>query len=71
MSDAPNPPRLDRLTPRANTAPSQPDPAELGTAYGMEMSMDMPAANVDPAQVDPDADSLAWIRRWIDRHTPR
>jgi hypothetical protein len=69
MSQAPNPPRPDRLTTRTKAEPPQPDPAELGTAYGMEMSMDVPATNSDPAQAD--ADSLAWIRRWLDRHTPR
>lgn len=69
MSHAPNPPRPDRLTPRAETEPPQPDPAELGTAYGMELSMDILATDAAPAQDD--ADSLAWIRRWLDRHTPR
>jgi hypothetical protein len=71
MADAPNPPRLDRSTRNAKAAPAEPDPAELGTAYGMEMSMDTPAVNADPAQVDADEDSLGWIRRWLDRHAPR
>lgn len=69
MPDTPNPPRLDRLTPRTTAEPEQPDPAELGTAYGMEMSMGAAASHADPAQGD--ADSLDWIRRWLDRHAAR
>lgn len=70
MSDPKQPSRPDRPTKRPDTMPA-PDPADLGTAYGMEISMDVPAANPDPAQPEADGDSLGWIRRWLDRHAPR
>jgi hypothetical protein len=49
--------------PIATTAP---DPADLGTAYGMEMSIDNSTVR---AEVDVDLDDpLGWIRRWVERH---
>jgi hypothetical protein len=55
------------------TEPAQPgnappalDPADLGTAYGMELSIDSAAKQV-PAEQDVD-DPLGWIRRWVDQH---
>jgi hypothetical protein len=67
MSDAidrskPMPP----APPQAGTVPAQ-DASELGTAYGMEMSIEAP--NGGPAENDLD-DPLAWIRRWVERHKP-
>jgi hypothetical protein len=45
-----------------------PDPADFGTAYGMEMSIDTAAK---PSNVDIDLnDPLSWIRRWVDRQKP-
>jgi len=49
-------------------APTAPDPADLGTAYGMEMSLDF-AAKQAPAEDDIN-DPLSWIRRWVDQHKP-
>lgn len=46
--------------------PPAPDPADLGTAYGMELSIDS-AAKQAPAEDDLN-DPLGWIRRWVDRH---
>ena len=47
-------------------AATAPDPADLGTAYGMEMSIDNSRVR---AEVDIDLDDpLGWIRRWVDRH---
>jgi hypothetical protein len=48
--------------PNATTAP---DPADLGTAYGMELSID-PAAKQVPAEDDL-SDPVGWIRRWVDQ----
>ena len=48
--------------------PFVPDPADLGTAYGMELSIDSPAKQA-PAEEDLD-DPLGWIRRWVDQHKP-
>jgi len=45
-----------------------PDPADFGTAYGMELTIDSPAKQA-PAEEDAD-DPLAWIRRWVERHKP-
>jgi hypothetical protein len=67
MSDAtdrpvPTPPGQ----PKFATKPAQ-DPCDLGTAYGMEMSIELPAAGA----VDEDLnDPLGWIRRWVERHKP-
>lgn len=43
-----------------------PDPADFGTAYGMELSIDSPAKQA-PADED-EADPLAWMRRWVEQH---
>jgi len=43
-----------------------PDPADLGTAYGMELSIESPAKQA-PAEDDL-SDPLSWIRRWVDQH---
>lgn len=67
MSDASHPPIPARPFPPlpANATGAAPDPADLGTAYGMELSIDAPAAKPAP---DADQDPLAWIRRWVERH---
>ena len=49
-----------------SNAPTPPDPADLGTAYGMELSIDS-AAKQAPAEDDLN-DPLGWIRRWVDQH---
>jgi len=46
--------------------PSAQDPADLGTAYGMELSIDSVAKQA-PAEEDVD-DPLGWIRRWVEAH---
>jgi len=46
--------------------PAAPDPADFGTAYGMELAIDSPAKQA-PAEEDLD-DPLGWIRRWVDQH---
>ena len=43
------------------------DPSDLGTAYGMEMSIEAP----QPGNTENDLnDPLGWIRRWVERHKP-
>ena len=49
-----------------NNPPAAPDPADFGTAYGMELSIDS-AAKQAPAEDDVN-DPLGWIRRWVDQH---
>ena len=53
---------------RQSNPPPAPDPADFGTAYGMELSIDS-AAKQAPAEDDLN-DPLGWIRRWVDRHKP-
>jgi len=48
-----------------------PDPADQGTAYGMELTMGAPDPAAKAGPTAPDDDPLHWIRRWLDRHTPR
>lgn len=70
MRDAANKPQTDPTS--EPVAPPEgtptPDPADLGTAYGMELSID-PTAKRAPAEEDV-ADPLGWIRRWVDHHKP-
>ena len=67
MSNASDrPPRTPAAPSRGDATPAQ-DPSDLGTAYGMEMSIEAPKA--EPAEDDLD-DPLAWIRRWVERHKP-
>lgn len=70
MSDSTQPSRPDRPTARPDTT-STPDPADLGTAYGMELSIGAPDADTNPPSATPEDDPLNWIRRWLDRHMPR
>jgi hypothetical protein len=64
MSDA-----TDNVPPKQpaphGVAPA-PDPADLGTAYGMELWIVAPMQA--PAEEYDLNDPLAWIRRWVERH---
>lgn len=70
---APRPPVPPRQPQREDAAAPAPDPADLGTAYGMELTIG--AADHQPAAAETDAsdddadDPLQWIRRWLDRPT--
>jgi hypothetical protein len=67
MSNATDrPPHPPAAKPRGDDTPAQ-DPSDLGTAYGMEMSIESPKAG---ATEDDQDDPLAWIRRWVERHKP-
>lgn len=50
----------------SGASPAQ-DPSDLGTAYGMEMSIEAPKTGATEDDLD---DPLAWIRRWVERHKP-
>ena len=52
--------------PQGGVSPAQ-DPCDLGTAYGMEMSIEALKAG---AAEDDLNDPLGWIRRWVERHKP-
>ena len=47
-----------------------PDPADLGTAFGMDLSITPNDADTKPEGSAED-DPLHWIRTWLERHTPR
>jgi len=68
MRDADDPkpsngPAAEPTAPRDAT----PDPADWGTAYGMELSI-AATPKLPAAQPDDDPDPLSWIRRWLDQH---
>ena len=63
--ESPDPVLPTEPAPLGNAPPAL-DPADLGTAYGMELSIDSAAKQV-PAEQDVD-DPLGWIRRWVDQH---
>jgi hypothetical protein len=52
--------------PQGGAVPAQ-DPSDLGTAYGMEMSIEAPKADATDDDLN---DPLGWIRRWVERHKP-
>lgn len=56
-----------RIPPRQLPPEPAPDPADLGTAFGMELSMD--SANAEKHK--PDDDPLRWIRHWLEQHPPK
>lgn len=65
MPEGLNPLRMMRLA-RARRAPRAPDPAEMGTAFGIEFILDQAA---DEAVAAESAATLAaptdWFRRWL------
>jgi hypothetical protein len=46
------------------------DPADLGTAFGMDLSI-TPREAETQADGQAEDDPLHWIRLWLERHTPR
>jgi hypothetical protein len=65
--ESPDPPIPSNPTPTSDPV-SAPDPADFGTAYGMELSIDA-APKQAPAEEDVN-DPLGWIRRWVEQHKP-
>lgn len=47
-----------------------PDPADVGTAFGMDLSITSAEAD-RKAEAGAEDDPLHWIRLWLERHTPR
>jgi len=67
MSDATDRPNaVPPAKPQGNAESAQ-DPCDLGTAYGMELSIDVPKAGAPDDDLN---DPLGWIRRWVERHKP-
>lgn len=62
MADGPNPLLLMRLA-RQRRVPTTPDPADMGTAFGLDYILDEAASQeaVDGAPAEPGA----WYRRWL------
>jgi len=62
MADAPNPLLLMRLA-RQRRVPVVPDPADMGTAFGLDFILDEAASreSADGAPGEPGA----WYRRWL------
>ena len=67
MNPERRPSRLQRLM-RLQTVATALDPADLGTAYGLDLSM----APAGAAAVEPSAESRGrrWMRRLSRRHNP-
>ena len=54
---------------RAGKAPAPQDPADLGTAFGMEMTLDQPPEEPAATASSPGAQG-GWIRRLARRREP-
>jgi hypothetical protein len=70
MSDASHSPQPARSSPAQTDDEQTPvpdDPGDLGTAYGMEMSIEAPDQTAADDGERADA-PLAWMRRWVARH---
>jgi hypothetical protein len=65
MPDALKPLLLMRLA-RARRAPRAPDPADMGTAFGLDYILDQAANDLlAPEVVGPARVSADWFRRWL------
>lgn len=81
MPDDARPPVPPRRSSTPAPAAPAPDPADLGTAFGMELTIGGPdAAGNAPGDAETDDaaddrphddDPLQWIRRWLDGPAPR
>lgn len=63
MSDALNPSLLMRLA-RARRSPVTPDPADMGTAFGLDYILDEAAQKLG-SETLPAEPGAAWYRRWL------
>ena len=69
MSDARAPSLLARWSSRNRRAgPREQDPADMGTAFGLEYTMDQGASQVGDSASDAPADP-SWLQRWLSRKT--
>lgn len=66
MSKSSDPSWFSRLTGRRAASRRHPEPADLGTAFGMEVWLDSPAAAQPPtAPSKPAAAPRSWRARWL------
>lgn len=63
MADAPNPLLLMRLA-RQRRVPTTPDPADMGTAFGLDYILDEAASRENSVEGTP-SEPGAWYRRWL------
>ena len=69
MSDAHSPSFLARWSSRNRRAgPREQDPADMGTAFGLEYTMDQSAGHVIDSTSDAPVDP-SWLQRWLSRKT--
>lgn len=68
MPDARSPSLLDRWTQALRMPPRDPEPADMGTAFGMECSLgqDLPAAGRSASAAGNDP---GWFQRWLARRS--
>ncbi|WP_395700502.1 hypothetical protein [Aquabacterium sp.] len=64
MPEARNPLLLMRLA-RARRAPRSPDPADMGTAFGLDFILDEAAADGSSDPVSDASPAAEWFRRWL------
>ncbi|NRF69570.1 hypothetical protein HLB44_21435 [Aquincola sp. S2] len=69
MPDALNPSLLQRLM-RPRRARREPDPADMGTAFGLEYILDHPAQSSDDDGTALDK-AAPWWQRWVGARTAR
>ncbi len=62
---------ISRLTSRRAATPRAPEPADLGTAFGMEVWLDSPAAAEATAPAPKPAEPRGWRARWRSGSAPR
>lgn len=69
MSDAHSPSLLARWSSRnRRAAPRAQDPADMGTAFGLEYTLDQSASHAGDTVSDTPADP-SWLQRWLSRKT--
>lgn len=64
MPDALNPLLLMRLA-RGRRAPRAPDPADMGTAFGLDYILDQAADDSSTSTPAAGWASTDWLRRWL------
>lgn len=64
MPEALNPLQLMRLV-RGRRAPRAPDPADMGTAFGLDYILDEAALEASARATAEAAAPVEWYRRWL------
>ncbi len=68
MSDAHSPSLLARWSRARRATPRAQDPADMGTAFGLEYSLDQDAAYANHPASDAPVDT-GWLQRWLSHKT--